>query len=106
VSGRQRFITAVLIAGVITLGAGLATLVPRPQQAFGCEGPPAGGTGQTNCGPPPPPEPSPPPCKTWKTPPRLVVHYSELSSGQSPMTWTVSMIGAPVELGVKFIAAA
>jgi hypothetical protein len=93
-SRRQRFITAVLVAGVVTLGAGLATLVVSPEQALACGGPPAGGTGAPNCGPPPPPTAEPRPCKTWKTQPRLVIHYAELSPGQSPMTYTLFMIAA------------
>lgn len=91
---RRGLISAVLVAGVVTLAIGLATLVVHPQQALACEGPPAGGSGTPNCGPPPPPPPASRPCGTWKTAPRLVVHYAELSPGQSPMTYTLSMIAA------------
>jgi hypothetical protein len=88
----RRLITGALLTGLVALAAGLATLVPTPQHALACSGPPAGGTGAPNCGPTPAPQPQQPPCKTWKTPPRLVVHYAELSPGQSPMTYSASMI--------------
>jgi hypothetical protein len=94
VSRRQRIITAVLVAGLATLAVGLGTLVLGSQPAYACEAPPAGGTGSKDCGPPPPPESTPPPCKTFKTAPRLVIHYAELSPGQSPMTYTLFMIAA------------
>jgi hypothetical protein len=98
-SRRHRFVKAALITGVALLGVGLAVLVQSPQQARACAGPPAGGTGTVNCGPTTtthtttstPPQQT---CGTWKTPPRLVIHYGELSSGQSRMTYTLNMIAA------------
>src|SRR5262249_15536811 len=98
-SRRHRFVKVALITGVAIFGVGLAVLVPGPQQARACAGPPAGGTGTVNCGPTTTtthtttstPQQA---CGTWKTPPRLVIHYGELSPGQSRMTYQLNMIAA------------
>ena len=51
---------------------------------------------------PPPPPPGPPDYYTWKTPPRIVLHTSEFTSGPSPMTNSLAIVDAIVDVVNSF----
>ena len=48
------------------------------------------------------PPPGPPDYYTWKTPPRIVLHTSEFTSGPSPMTNSLAMVDAIVDVVNSF----
>lgn len=88
------------VAAVLCVVLGVAV-----SAAHGQESPPGGCCGPQGTGsapPPPPSPPGPPDYYTWKTPPRIVLHTSEFTSGPSPMTNSLAMVDAIVDVVNSF----
>jgi hypothetical protein len=71
-----------VLVGLLTMGVFLlVALASHAHSGQAAIGPPVGGSGNGGFGSAPPP-PGQPPCKTWPSPPRIVVHTSEFLAGE------------------------